>query len=136
MTCSISAVSMTCRIIKSNNQSITSLHDLQVDLSINRKTCLKDVQWHHVPFRAVHTKDHYHVWELGLHHSGHIVGAHSNSSMVLPVVGLVLAEILLIREEPQHVGLLWVLQLVEELGGVKQLSVLVAWVRSWPVYIL
>ena len=43
--------------------------------------------------------------------------------MVLPVVSLVLAEILLIREEPQHVGLLWVLQLVEELGGVKQPSV-------------
>ena len=44
--------------------------------------------------------------------------------MVLPVVGLVLAEILLIRKEPQHVGLLWVLQLVEELGKVKQPSVL------------
>ena len=44
--------------------------------------------------------------------------------MVLPVVGLVLAEILLIREEPQHVGLLRVLQLVEELGRVKQPSVL------------
>ena len=44
--------------------------------------------------------------------------------MVLPVVGLVLAEILLIREEPQHVGLLQVLQLLEELGGVKQPSVL------------
>ena len=44
--------------------------------------------------------------------------------MVLPAVGLVLAEILLIREEPQHVGLLRVLQLVEELGGVKQPSVL------------
>ena len=43
--------------------------------------------------------------------------------MVLPVVGLVLAKILFIRKEPQHVGLLWVLQLVEELGGVKQPSV-------------
>ena len=42
--------------------------------------------------------------------------------MVLPVVGLVLAEILLIREEPQHVRLLRVLQIVEELGGVKQPS--------------
>ena len=44
--------------------------------------------------------------------------------MVLPVVGLVLAIILLIRKEPQHVGLLQVVQLVEELGGVKQPSVL------------
>ena len=82
------------------------------------------MQWHHVFIRADHTKDHDCVGELGLHHSGHIIGAHSNSLMVLPVVGLVLAEIVLIREEPQHVGLLWVLQLVEELGGVKQSSLL------------
>ena len=101
-----------------------SLHDLQIDLSIDPKTCLKDVRRHHVPVGADHTKDHDRVWELGLYHSGHIVGAHSNPSMVLPVVGLVLTEILLIREEPQHVGLLRTLQLVEELGGVKQPSVL------------
>ena len=79
---------------------------------------------HHVPVRADHTKDHDRVRELDLHHSGHIVGAHNNPSMVLPVVGLVLEEIFLIREEPQHVGLLRVLQLVEELDGVKQPSVL------------
>ena len=81
------------------------------------------MHWHHIPLGADHTKDHDRVRELGLQHSAHIVGSHSNPSMVLPVVGLVLAEIL-IREEPQHVGLLWVLQLVEELGGVKQPSVL------------
>ena len=85
---------------------------------------LKDVWRHHVPIRADHTKDHDRVRKLSLHHSGHIIGANSNPLMVLPVVGLVLAEILLIREEPQHIGLLWVLQLVEELGGVKQPSVL------------
>ena len=79
---------------------------------------------HHVPVRADHTKDHDCVGKLGLHHSGHIIGSHSNPSMVLPVVGLGLAEIHLIREKPQHVGLLWVLQLVEELDGVKQPSVL------------
>ena len=79
---------------------------------------------HHVPVGADHTKDHDRVWELGLHHSGHIVGVHSNLLMVLPVVSLVLAEILLIREEPQHVRLLQVLQLVEEFGGVKQAPVL------------
>ena len=101
-----------------------SLHGLQVDLSINPKTCLKNVRWHHVPVGADRTKDHDRVWKLGLHHSGHIVGVHSNPSMVLPVVGLVLAEILLIREEPQHVGLFRALQLVQELGGVKQPSVL------------
>ena len=57
--------------------------------------------------------------------SGNLLNApRSNPSMVLPVVGLVLAEILLIREEPQHVGLLRVLQLVDELGGVKQPFVL------------
>ena len=96
-----------------------SLHDLQVNLSIDPKTHLKDARQHHVPM-----KDHDCVRKLGLHHSGHIVRAHSNPSMVLPVVGLVLAEILLIREEPQNFGLLRVLQVVEELGGVKQPSVL------------
>ena len=87
-----------------------SFHGLQVDLSIDPKTRLKDVRRHHVPVGADHTKDHDRVWELGLHHSGHIVGAHSNPSMVLPVVGLVLAEILLITEQPQHVGLLRALE--------------------------
>ena len=77
-----------------------------------------------ISIEADHTKDHDRVREFGLHHSGHIIEAHSNPSMVLPVVGLVLAEIFLIREEPQHVKLLWVLQLVEELGGIKQPSVL------------
>ena len=62
-----------------------SLHGLQVDLSIDPKTRLKDVRWHHVPIGADYTKDHDHIGELGLHHSGHIIGAHSNPSMVLPV---------------------------------------------------
>ncbi|KAF2353680.1 Immunoglobulin-like domain [Trinorchestia longiramus] len=44
--------------------------------------------------------------------------------MVLPVVDLLLAKILHNREESRHVGLLRVLQFVEELGGPEQPSVL------------
>ena len=49
---------------------------------------------------------------------------HTNPFIVLSVVSLVVAKKIFIREKPQHIGLLWVLQLVEKFGGLKYPSVL------------
>ena len=69
-------------------------------------------------------KDH-NCGGLDLYHSGHILWAHSNPFIVLSVLGLVLAKNCYIRKEPQHVGLLWVLQLVEKFYGLRYSSFLV-----------
>ena len=81
----------------------------------------KEVRWHDVTFTADDTEDHDRRRELGLHDVRHVLGRNSWPPVILRVHDfLVLTEVLLVREEPKHVGFQWMFQFVDQLLGLLQ----------------
>ena len=87
-------------------------HHLEINLGVDPQASRKDVRGHDIALRAHHPTHHDVGEELCLHHPGNIRVVNGDPPVVLTVVSLVLVKNFLITEEPHHVLLLGMLQLV------------------------
>lgn len=81
---------------------------IQPHCSVQLEALKEKVRWHDI------TRHHDCSYKFSLHDSGNILGGDSKSPVVLGVDLLVLAKVLLVREQQQYIWLQWMFQFVDQ----------------------